>query len=129
MLAQRKLDVRPTLKVLKSRKRVSKVAKLFSNPMIGVVVLAFVVCVTASAYVGAYAKCSEIGRHRAKLTSDLNRVKKENEQLRLQVVQLRQPERIEMYAREASMIQCQQTAYIGPVEPQTPRNTASSDIK
>lgn len=133
MLAQRKYqeEVRSSVSVSikRGRKKSSLLATIVDSQMACVLVVAFVACLFATMYVGAYAGCNEKGRNRAKLVSELTRLKKENEKLRLDIVELRQPERIEMFAKEAKMKPCQETAYLGPIDSHVAQNTASINIR
>jgi len=84
----------------------------------------------ASTYVSAYAAFTEKGRSRALLISNLYRLKKENEKLRLTVDQLKQPDLIEGYALANQMKQCQATAYVVPVgNPRVARSTVALGVR
>ena len=129
MLAQRKYEqTEPPAIVKKRRRRVSAFALVFKNPMVCVLVMAFVACLTATMYVSAYSGCNAKGCSRAKLAVELSRLKKENERLRLDLIVLSEPEVIEKFANEHNMMQRQETAYLAPIEGQ-PQNTASIDIR
>jgi cell division protein FtsL len=79
-----------------------------------VLLLAFTVLLVLGIYVSAYAKLTEIGYQKTQLLSDLRALKVENDALRMKLDELRQPDRIAMFAGENGMEQSAEMAYITP---------------
>ena len=125
MLAQSRYEVaRPTAVLRpKRRRRVGLLRKLFRNRMLCVLLLALSALFVCSFYVGAYAKATETGYQRGELLSQLKTLRLENEQLRLKLEELRQPERIALFAVANGMEQGTRMTYVRAIEqPNIARN-------
>lgn len=117
MLAQKRYEVaKPTVVRPRRRRRVGLLRKVFCNRMVCVLLFALGALFVLSVYVGAYAKATETGYQRGELLTRLKAVKLENEQLRLKLEELRQPERIATFAVANGMEQGTSMMYIRAIE-------------
>jgi cell division protein FtsL len=124
LLAQRRYEVvRPVSARPRKRRRVGFLRALIRNRMACVLLLALAASFILSVYVGAYARATETGYHRGELLAQLKSLRLENERFRLQLEELRQPDRIAEFALASGMEQGRAMVYLRPVEqPSIARN-------
>lgn len=94
------------------RRRTNLLHALLHNRMACVLILALAVTSMLSVYVGAYARATEMGYHRAELLSRLKTFRLENESLRLKLETMRQPDSIAEFAIANGMEQGENMAYL-----------------
>jgi hypothetical protein len=117
MLAQRKYQTEQPIAVQPRRRRkINPLARWVQSPIVRILVLAAAAVFVATIYVGAYAKATEKGYDRARLLSHLREVKLENECFRMQIEELRQPDRIAAFAAGHKMVEGERMAYLRPVQ-------------
>jgi len=131
MLAQRSHEVaRPVAFKPRRRRRANLLHTLTHNRMACVLMLAAAVSFLLSVYVSAYARATENGYQRTGLLSHLRQVRLENESLRVQLEELRQPGEIAAFAARTGMEQGKRMAFLRPVkQPHVAQNTEHADIR
>lgn len=135
IVAQRRYEydvVRPVaVSRPRRRKRASLLKALASNKMACILLFAAVTCIALNVYASAYARFTEKGYHRAALVSEFNKLKKDNEVLRLRMEGLQQPERIDAYALANGMTPSKQMAYLKSTgsQPRLAQSTESASIR
>lgn len=125
MLALKKQDVKQyTASKTTKRRKVHLLRKLFANQMVGILLLAAVVCLLMTVYVGAYARVTEEGYRKSELVSRLDELQHENEKLAVTLDNLRQPGRVAAFAAENGMHVGDKMVYLKPEgEPHLAQNT------
>lgn len=112
-MAQKKLEVRQhSAKKSAGRKKKSLILRMFSNKMVGILLLASVICFVLTVYVGAYARVIEEGYHKGELLSQLRDLRIENEKLEVNLDNLRQPSRVAQFAQENGMLIGEKMVYL-----------------
>jgi hypothetical protein len=71
--------------------------------MAGSLLLAVVVCLVLTVYVGAYARVTEEGYRKSELLTRLGELRHENEKLAVTLDSLRQPSKVAGFAQENGM--------------------------
>ncbi len=113
MLAQKKLEVRQhSAKKAAERKKKSLILRIFANKMVGILLLASIICFVLTVYVGAYARVTEEGYHKGELLSQLRDLRIENEKLEVNLDNLRQPARVAQFAQENGMLAGEKMVYL-----------------
>lgn len=87
---------------------------MLSNNMVGILLLASMVCFVLTVYVGAYARVTEDGYHKAELLTQLKELQVENEKLSVSLDNLRQPGRVAVFAQESGMRVGDKMVYLKP---------------
>lgn len=117
MYAQRLQEVGGSVsRPQRRRQRPGPFAAVFNSPIVCLILLASVLCFGSIVYISAYARVYEKGCRKADLVKHLNALRLDNEQLRLDVEKLRQPDRIASFALAGGMKQSEEMAYLKPVE-------------
>ena len=115
MLAQKKQAVRQYSGNRGSKRRKKNILlRMLANRMVGILLLASVVCFVLTVYVGAYARVTEEGYHKAELLAQLKELRVENEKLSVSVDNLRQPGRVAAFAQENGMLVGDKMVYLKP---------------
>ncbi len=108
----------------RSKRKPSLFAVLLKSPIVGVLLIAGVFCVIANIYIGAYAGVQEKGYQKSQLNIKLRQLKLENDRLKLQLDQLRQPDEITKFANTIKLKQNEEMAYLSPYnQPKVAQNT------
>jgi hypothetical protein len=102
---------------------------VISSPIACILLLGMTLCFVSVVYVSAYARVAEKGMHRARLVSQLKAVRAENERLRLQRDELRQPDGIAAFAFSGGMKQNAKMAYLKPTEHQSVAQNLESEYE
>jgi len=104
--------------------------KLLCNRMICILLLASVVCAVLTVYAGAYARVTEEGYRKGELLSHLRDLKVQNEELRVTLDALRQPDQVAEFALANGMHPGDRMAYLKPAdEPRLARNIGGQDVR
>ncbi|MDI6826948.1 MAG: hypothetical protein QME62_00530 [Armatimonadota bacterium] len=113
MLAQKRHEVRYEVapRVIR-RKRKGLVGLILGNRMLKILMVAVACFSVLTVYVGAHAKVIKQGYEKAYLQSRLKALEIENQELRVQLDILRQPDRITKLAIANGMVPAQQMAYV-----------------
>jgi cell division protein FtsL len=98
---------------------------LLHDRMVRVLFAAAAVCLLMCVYTRAYDGFTQKGYQRANLMNNLVQIRKENERLRLELEMLRQPTRIENFARSNGMKPSEEMAFVRPAgQPRLAQNVA-----
>lgn len=117
MLAQRRIETVQPVVYRKKKAAVKTGTKDFTkvvrkNRMICVVLAAGIMVLLLTMYIGAYAGVIEKGYSKDRLMTRLNDLKTENEELKLSLEELRQPDRIGGIVLNTGMKQAEEMTYL-----------------
>lgn len=125
MMAQNSYEMtRPVTGKTRNKRRTSPFRALLRNQIACILLVAAVVCLIANVYISAYAGVVEKGYEKANLMSRLKTLRLENERLRIQLDEMRQPDAITKFADKNGMKQSDEMAYLSPTyQPKVAQNT------
>lgn len=112
MLAYKRQEVWKVPRKTKARRRHWLMRVLLCNRLVCVILVAAVVCLGLTVYVGAYARVVEKGYQRSDMLAQLTALKIENQDLRVELDGLRRPDRIVRLAAEMGMRPSTEMAYL-----------------